>query len=79
MKTIATLLSLLFASSNIAQTWSSALEVPDHRGNGGFIGLWNSMTIVNGNPAIGFSTTESAPELYLLRSELGASTRVVVH
>ena len=52
MKTIATLLSLLFVSSNIAQTWSSALEVPDHRGNGGFIGLWNGMTIVNGNPAI---------------------------
>ena len=52
MKTTTTLLSLLFATSIIAQTWSSPLEIPDHRGTGGSIGGWNSLTIVNGNPAI---------------------------
>lgn len=52
MKTTTTLLSLLFAASISAQTWSNALEIPDHRGNGGSIGLWNGMAIVNGNPAI---------------------------
>ncbi|MBL7945727.1 MAG: T9SS type A sorting domain-containing protein [Flavobacteriales bacterium] len=52
MKTTTTLLSLLFAASTSAQTWSNALEIPDHRGTGGSIGLWNSMVIVNGTPAI---------------------------
>ncbi len=43
---------LPFISIAHAQTWSSALEIADHRGSGGSIGLWNGMTIVNGNPAI---------------------------
>lgn len=49
------LLLTLFACSSgaaTAQTWQPPQEIPDHRGTGGTIGLWNSMTIVNGHPAI---------------------------
>ncbi len=35
-----------------AQSWQPPHEIPDHRGTGGAIGLWNSMVIVNGHPAI---------------------------
>ncbi len=52
MKTTTTLFALFLVPFVSAQTWSSALEIPDHRGTGGSIGLWNSMVIVNGHPAI---------------------------
>jgi hypothetical protein len=47
-----TLLVALLGNVAHAQTWQSPQEIPDHRGSGGAIGLWNSMTIVNGHPAI---------------------------
>ncbi|MBL7981302.1 MAG: T9SS type A sorting domain-containing protein [Flavobacteriales bacterium] len=46
------LLSLLLCVTALAQSWQPPQEIPDHRGTGGAIGLWNSMVIVNGHPAI---------------------------
>jgi hypothetical protein len=45
-------IALIVAGSTHAQTWQAPTEIPDHRGSGGAIGLYNSMTIVNGHPAI---------------------------
>lgn len=46
------MLALLLNVPAKPQTWQPPQEIPDHRGTGGAIGLWNSMVIVNGHPAI---------------------------
>jgi hypothetical protein len=47
-----TLALLCLTAVTSAQTWQPPQEIPDHRGTGGAIGLYNSMAIVDGNPAI---------------------------
>ena len=44
--------TLLVAAAGFAQSWQEPAEIPDHRGSGGTIGLYNSMAIVDGHPAI---------------------------